>query len=244
MIIGRRGNQPFKIDDPHVGGMHAILDRNANGQYFIIDNNSVNGTFIYNGKDFVRLTPKQPYPVNHDTFIQLGPQTRFHVRRLIPANPAPVQQQHPMQPKQQAPKKADISHLKRISDTYTQQKMKLDSKSQTINGLRSCTILVTLLAGGAGAFFHTQDGDTTARLINSGISFAIALVLMAILLILISNANKKIIRKRHENEETYAVKYVCPECHVSFRGKIYENILLEGSCPRCKTKYYDKNQQN
>lgn len=71
----------------------------------------------------------------------------------------------------------------------------------------------------------------------------LAVVLMIVLLIFINNYNKKLIKERNKNEHDYAVKYCCPDpdCHVSFRGKIYENILSERRCPRCKSEYYEKN---
>lgn len=240
MIIGTQGNQPFSIPDSKVSRYHAVLERDQNGQYFIKDTNSTNGTFIYNGTNFVRLYPNQLYPVSPDTMIQLGPDTRFHVRKLIPSHaqtPRGPQAPNP-EPKKQQPKRVDISHLRYISENYDEQKLKLESKVGMINGLRGLTILISMLGAGAGAMFGGEDKVT-----SSIISIGIAVVLIAILLTFINSYNKKLMRMKKDNEQTYAVKYVCPECHVSFRGKIYENILAERSCPRCKTKYYDKNIQ-
>lgn len=246
IIIGTQGNQPFAIPDHKVSRRHALLNINPNGQYFLIDNGSTNGTFIYNGQNFVRLYPNQPYPVSPDTMIQLGPETRFHIRRLLTKpNPGPQGAQGGQQgaaggqggqkPKQ--PKKVDISHLRHISENYDEQKIRLESKSGMINGLRGCTVLITMLAGTAGTFLTGENGDK----VTSGIiCMGVALVLMALLLVFINSYNKKIMKMKKDNEQNYAVKYVCPECHVSFRGKIYENILAERNCPRCKSIYYDK----
>ena len=257
IIIGTQGNQPFAIPDHKVSRKHAVLNIHPNGQYFIVDNGSTNGTFIYDGANFVRLNPNQPYPVSPDTMIQLGPETRFHVRRLLePRNPGQVaghvhgaghphpqaaQQQRPVQqaqpqPKPQ-PKKVDISHLRQVSEHYDDEKMKIESKTGMINGLRGCTVVIMMLAGTLTTFFTGEEGD---KLMSGIIGFGIAAVLMVVLLWLINSFNKKLIQRRKENEQHYAVKYVCPECHVSFRGKIYENILAERSCPRCKTIFYEK----
>lgn len=238
IIIGTQGNQPFSIPDSYVGRQHAILRVDQNGRYFLIDNGSKNGTFIFNGTSFERIYPNQPYPVTPETMIQLGPQTRFHIRRILPAlapvspNPGPKPQPKP------EPKQVDISHLRGISQRYEDQKLKIESKIQGVNGLRGLTIIISLGAGTLGAVFG--GGDDVMKAV---ISVGSAAILIAILLTLINNYSKKLMRMRKDNETQYAVKYVCPECHVSFRGKIYENILAERSCPRCKTKYYEKNMQ-
>ena len=241
IVIGTSGNQPFPIPDPKVSRRHAILAVKANGQYFIIDNGSTNGTFIFNNNEFIRLYPNQPYPVTPDTMIQLGPETRFHVRRLIAQ---PQQPQGPQKPKPKPqPKKVDISHLRTIAEEYDTQKMSLESRSGMINGLRGCTVLITMLAGTVGTILtnrETGDNKMTSAIICMGI----AIILMVTLLYFINVFNKKLLVRRKENEQNYAIKYTCPECHVSFRGKIYENILAERSCPRCKTIYFDKNEKN
>ena len=72
----------------------------------------------------------------------------------------------------------------------------------------------------------------------------VAGILLGLLMYIINTGNKKIMIQKRVNEHDYAVKYVCPECHVSFRGKIYENILAEKKCPRCKTEYYEQESAN
>lgn len=256
IIIGTQGNQPFAIPDHRVSRQHAVLNIHPNGQYFIVDTGSTNGTFIYDGTNFVRLYPNQPYPVSPNTMIQLGPETRFHVRRLLEhRNPGLVagnvhishphlqeiqsvqirQASRSVHPKSQ-PKKIDISQLRQVSEYYDEEKMKIESKTGMINGLRGCTVVIMMLAGTLATFFTGEDD----KLMSGIIGFGIAAVLMVVLLWLINSFNKKLIQRRKENEQHYAVKYVCPECHISFRGKIYENILAEGTCPRCKTIFYEK----
>lgn len=249
IVIGKEGNQPFAIQDPKVSRRHAYLNIGDGGQLQLIDNQSTNGTYIYNGSVFVRLYANQPYNVQPDSMIQLGPDTRFHVRRLLSpavnAQPAAAAAPKPQpQPKKEAPKpkKVDISSLRRISDRYNATKMEIETKTGTINGLRSCTILVSMLAGVGAKMFSPDLGfGENSEMIGILLSVLLAGVLMAILLLIINNFNKKLIKRRNDNEHDYAVKYCCPECGVSFRGKIYENILSERRCPRCKSEYYEKN---
>lgn len=241
ILIGKEGNQPFAIGDPKVSRRHAILAIEENGQLFLIDNNSTNGTYIYNGSAFVRIPPNHPYPVTPDAMIQLGTETRFHVRRLLPAATQP-----PQPPKQKPqPKRVDIKGLRHIAENYAERKMKLESKAGSVNSLRSCTILVSLVAaGGATLFSNFSDMDKNKAILASLVSLGIAIILMVVLLMLINRFNNRIIRERTANEKDYAVKYCCPECGVSFRGKMYENILAERQCPKCKTQYYDSDIKN
>lgn len=127
--------------------------------------------------------------------------------------------------------------------------MYIDSKTGMINGLRGLTVLVTLIASGIGMYFTQNMPDESSsgidpKLLSSIIVIAVAVILIVILQVIINRYNKNLIKKRKDNEHNYAIKYVCPECKVSFRGKIYENILAERACPRCKSVYFDKNEQH
>lgn len=239
MIIGRDGNQPFPINDPKVSSRHAILNIGDDGRMWLIDNSSTNGTYIYDGVKFARLYPNKSYAVNPDTMIRLGFDTQFHIRRILPT---PV---HPLPDKRlgAAPqkKKVDISTLKKVSDRYTRNKIALESKSSFINGLRSFSIIITMVAGTGGTYITNHLATTEqGKELGSILCIGIALILMLILILLTTQYNKKLIQKKIDNERDYAVKYVCPECHVSFRNKVYENILAERSCPKCKTEFYEK----
>lgn len=243
ILIGKEGSQPFAIIDPKVSRRHAILNIADNGQLMLIDNGSTNGTYIYNGSTFVRLTPNQPYPVRPDTMMRLGTETQFHVRKLI------AQQGHgggggqnPPQPPKPPKVKKDISHLRMVSENYDANKLAIESKTSMINGLRSFTILITMGAAAASSFLISSE-DPQDKPLGTILSFGIALVLMTVLLVIINVYNKKLMQRRRDNEHEYAVRYVCPECKASFRGKIYENILAERCCPRCKTEYYEAQPQ-
>lgn len=254
IIIGKEGNQPFAIGDPKVSRRHAVLNVDDQGNLMLIDNNSTNGTYIYNGTCFERLYPQQTYRVTGDSMIQLGPDTRFHVRRLLnpsvngaaPQKPAGQQQTQgnkPAQPK--PPKRVNIKGLRLVSDHYNAKKMQLESKAGMVNNLRSCTILITMVAGVVGTCIsNMSDMDKSKAMTATILSLVLAIVLMVVLLMVINNFNKKIILERAANDKAYAVKYCCPECGASFRGKIYENILSERKCPRCKVEFYDSDLKN
>lgn len=240
IIIGKEGNQPFQIGDPKVSRRHAILNIDeVSKQMQLIDNNSTNGTYIYNGSGFVRLYANQPYPVTLDTMIQLGTETRFHVRRLLPPQTAPTPQKPKEKPK---PKRVDIRGLRRISEHYNNEKMRLDSKMNGVNGLRSATIIISLSSTMGGKLLAGQllgENTENAEVYSWLFGVGLAAILFFILWYSINQRQSKILRQRTKNEHDYAVKYCCPECHTSFRGKVYENILAEGKCPKCKAEYYE-----
>lgn len=250
ITIGRGGNQPFAIHDPKVSTLHAFITVDDSGRMLIEDNDSTNGTYIYNGRVFERLYPNQPYKVTEDSMIQLGPDTRFHVRRLFnkivnggtAGNDRKAEEE---KKKQQKPKRVDIKELRRVSEFYNRRKMELESKGSTINNLRSCTILITMAAGVAGTCIsNLSDMDKSKAVIATVLSLVIAIVLMVTLLLIINHNQKKLIVERNENEKFYAVKYCCPSCGKSFRGQIYENILSERMCPRCKAQFYESDNKN
>ena len=120
--------------------------------------------------------------------------------------------------------------------------MRLDSKMNGINGLRSATIIISLSSSMGGKLLAGQllgENVENAEVYSWLFGVGLAAVLFFILWYWINQRQSKIIRQRAKNEHDYAVSYCCPECHVSFKGKVYENILAEGKCPKCKAEYYE-----
>lgn len=255
IIIGKTGNQPFALNDPKVSRQHARLVIADDGRLQLIDTGSTNGTFIYNGQQFVRITPQQFYPVAPDTMIQLGPETRFHVRKLLGGQGVAQQpvarpggnavtaaggaggvQRGQQQPPKPQPKKCDIGYLRKISDDYNEKKMEFQAKQGSINSMRSLTLVASLVATGVGGILGDTLGDKTLGWVcGLGVALLIIIVLMSV----INHKNKQLIRQQNDNEKNYKLKYCCPECGISFYGKMYENILAERRCPRCKAEYYE-----
>lgn len=68
-IVGRCGNQPFKITADSVSAEHAKITV-KNGQWFLEDLNSKNGVFVRNENgEFVQVYRKQ---IDEDTVVRLG----------------------------------------------------------------------------------------------------------------------------------------------------------------------------
>jgi hypothetical protein len=236
IIIGKEGNQSFPITDPNVSRKHAVLQIDeTSGRMYIIDNQSTNGTFIYNGSIFVRLFANQAYPVNFETMIQLGPETRFHISRLFQQKPSEKQIEKPQQPQV---KKVDISILRTISDQYTQDKMKIDTETGNIATLGTMSIVISAISGVGSNFLMGIIGINDSEL-KSVVSVIITIIGFSIIWRIRSVKTRKLSALKTKTEHDYAVKYCCPACHTSFRGRIYENILAERTCPKCKAEFYE-----
>lgn len=227
IIIGKQGNQPFPINDPNVSRKHAVLyiDDDTK-QLNLVDNSSTNGTFVSNGGvPFQRIAPGQPVQVRPDTMIQLGPNTRFHIRRLLPTVQKP------------AVKRVAIGPLRSVSEEYLKNKERLDGRTTTLNGMRSLSIVFTIIASTGSALLADGLGLNTMQ--TALITIGVLVVTVVAFQLIISHMLKKVSAEKNENERNYAVKYCCPECHFSFRGKYYENILASGKCPNCKCEYHE-----
>lgn len=239
VIIGKAGNQPFKITDEYVSSRHAVFTfDNVTGQMTIADNNSTNGTYVKMGNQFQRIGQCH---VDAATDIRLGPYFTFRVGQLFQA-PQPPEGPEKKGPEKPKVEKADIGYLRKVAETYETKKIELEQKQANIGGLRMLTMVGSLagalLGGGIPSLLGVDKSDENF-LLYSSIGPALALLFMIALQIYCSKASKAIIRKRNENDKTYKISFCCPKCHMPFAGKLYENILAEGKCPKCKTEFYD-----
>lgn len=240
IVIGREGNQPFALNDPKVSGRHAVLIVHENGALQLADTNSTNGTFIYNGQTFARIMPGKAYNVSPDSMIRLGPETQFHVRRLIPGFIIEKPVKDPLPPVK--PKRYDISRLRLLYDDYHEKKINLDSKSDSINGMRSMIMLISMATGGCSGVLADLFGLSNNKLMSTLLGVGIGLTLVIVLNYVIKSRQEKVRRDRQANEHDFAVNYCCPGCRLPFKGKVYENILAEGKCPKCKAEYYESHR--
>lgn len=163
--------------------------------------------------------------------IRLGPETRFHIRRVLPADFNATGGK----PKEEAPKPVNISSLRQISEQYIENKNRLDSKTATLNGLRGLSIVFTCLATTGSYLLADFLGLSNAQ--AGIISAVVLLVLVVSLQVIVSKKLKKNTLEKTENDRNYSIKYCCPCCHYSFKGKYYENIIASGKCPNCKVEF-------
>lgn len=234
ITIGRKGNQPFPITDGYVSREHAIFSYDERTGLMTLTDRSGQGkgTFVWMGNAFQQISQCN---VDSSTKVRLGPYFSFQISQLFQPS---KKEKTPPQPK---PQRVDISYLQRVTDQYESTKLQVEQKQASVNNLRSLSLVGSLLAGSISALLPNLFGDLEQeeKALIMIIGPAIAIVFLVTLWLYCSRTSKKLILKKTSNEKEYKKNYCCPKCHTPFSGKIYENILAEGKCPKCKSEYYD-----
>lgn len=238
IIIGREGNQPFTINDEYVSRQHAIFTCDeSTGVMTITDKSRPEvGTFVKMGNQFQQISQCN---VNATTDVRLGPYFTFRVGQLFqsPPKPKPTPPAPPPKPKVE---KVDIAYLRKVAESYEDTKLKLEQQQATINGLRTLSLVGSLSGGTISTILSViLGGDQQVRIMASVIGLSISITFLVSLMLYCSKKSKKIALDRNKNEKNYKISFCCPKCHVPFSGKLYENILAEGKCPKCKAEFYD-----
>lgn len=225
IIIGKYGNQPFKLIESSISRQHALfhLDE-ATGKMTLKDSNSTNGTWILarDGK-FKRLVGEAPVGLN--TLVRLGASATFRIKDLL------VNEENPV----------DISKLKIVYECYNQNKMSLESKTANIMMWR----MASLSLGGIFAVMISLilpkevAGNET---ISAIIKISGSILAIGISWFVVDMKSKGLIQKKDQNERYFKKNYCCPKCGFHFGLKLYENILAEGKCPNtsCRCKFTGK----
>lgn len=223
ILIGKHGNQPFKLTDSTISREHAILrvDK-ATGKITLRDNNSLNGTWVL-AKDgsFKRINDE--VQVGPDTFIRLGANFTCTVKKFLEKKEAPP---------------VNISKLRDTYDYYMQNKMQLDAKSSNIMMWRMASMSLGGLLGLVLSMILPQD-LVGSEFASNVIKVAATIMAIAIAWLIVDIKNKSLIRHKNKNEQFFKENYCCPKCGYHFGMKVYHNILAEGKCPNnsCKCKF-------
>ncbi len=226
ILIGKHGNQPFPLTDSTISRQHAVLSVDTStGQILLRDNNSTNGTWIkMNDGTFKRIHGE--VKVRPETTIRLGAQYICTINQLLKKPESPA---------------IDISKLRDCYEKYMENKMSFEAKSSNIMMLRMASMsLGTIIALLIAVILPTDFvGDETVGMIIKGVS---SLIAIGLAWFLVDIMNKKLIRLKKENEETFKREYCCPKCGYHFGPKVYSNLLAEGKCPNnnCKCKFEGK----
>lgn len=237
IIIGREGNQPFAIDDEYVSRQHAIFTYNeTTGIMTLIDRSRPEiGTFVKMGNQFQQISQCN---VGATTEVRLGPYYTFKVGKLFQSPSRPKQ---PAVPQKTKIEKIDIAYLRKVAENYESTKIALEQKQANINSLRTLSLVGSLAGGGISAIIPKileSEGEGVAWYIFL-IGPIIAVLFLFSLMMYCSKASRDVIVKKNRNEKNYKISFCCPKCHASFSGKLYENVLAEGKCPKCKVEFYD-----
>lgn len=238
IIIGKEGNQPFAINDDYVSRQHAIFTYDEmTGVMTLADRQSSNGTFVRMGNQFQQISQCN---VDATTDVRLGPYFTFRIGQLFQA---PVHQK----PKQPAPQpkpkeeKVDIAYLRKVAETYEGNRLTLEQKQTNVNNLRTLTLVGSLSGGTISGILGLVLGkeDPQMQIMALVIGLSISVIFLVSLSVYCTKKTKEIAILKSKNEKNYKITFCCPKCHVPFSGKLYENILAEGKCPKCKVEFYD-----
>ena len=237
ILIGKHGNQPFKLTEPSISREHALFHKDeVTGRMTLRAKNSTNGTWIMaNDGRFKRLVGEAP--VGPNTIVRLGAKHTFMIKELLAGGDGHGGYDA-------GGKKSvavDISHLRAVYEKYQQDKMSLEAKTSNIMMWR----MTSLSLGSIFAILLTMlvpkdfAGDTT---VSSIIKIAGSVVAIGLSWLIVDIKNKNLIRRKDENERNFRKKYCCPKCGYHFGTKLYENILAEGKCPNsnCRCKFTGK----
>lgn len=237
ILIGKHGNQPFKLTEPSISREHALFHKDeVTGRMTLRDKNSTNGTWIMaNDGRFKRLVGEAP--VGPNTIVRLGAKHTFMIKELLAGGDSHGGYDA-------GGKKSvavDISNLRAVYEKYQQDKMSLEAKTSNIMMWR----MTSLSLGSIFAILLTMlvpkdfAGDTT---VSSIIKIAGSVVAIGLSWLIVDIKNKNLIRRKDENERNFRKKYCCPKCGYHFGTKLYENILAEGKCPNsnCRCKFTGK----
>lgn len=227
IIIGKQGNQPFKLTESSISRQHALfhLDE-ATGKMSLRDSNSTNGTWILakDGK-FKRLVGEASVGLN--TLVRLGATSTFRIKDLLPV----VNNNDPV----------DISKLKLVYENYNQNRMSLEAKTSNIMMWRMSSLsLGGIFAVMISLILPKEVAGNEA--ISAIIKISGSILAIGISWFIVDIKSKGLIQKKDQNERYFKKNYCCPKCGFHFGLKLYENILAEGKCPNssCRCKFTGK----
>lgn len=227
IIIGKQGNQPFKLTESSISRQHALfhLDE-ATGKMSLRDSNSTNGTWILakDGK-FKRLVGEAFVGLN--TLVRLGAAFTFRIKDLLPV----VNNNDPV----------DISKLKLVYENYNQNRMSLEAKTSNIMMWRMASLsLGGIFAVMISLILPKEVAGNEA--ISAIIKISGSILAIGISWFIVDIKSKGLIQKKDQNERYFKKNYCCPKCGFHFGLKLYENILAEGKCPNssCRCKFTGK----
>ena len=230
IVVGREGDQPFKIDNPGVSRKHVQVEDLGNGLFLLEDLNSSNGTFVNNQKII-----KKTVSLKDD--IRLGATYPLSLQQLFPtAIVAQPKQEVSKQSKANNESKQEmtavsIRHLRNIRERYEYERtaiLKEASTSQVKRMLPPIIVSAVLLV--ISLFL---DGSLVA--IVRPVVAIVGVVLLAYMTYKHYQVQASKPERLERAKKQYQIDYVCPQCKAFLGDLPFENIQNQGKCSKCKT---------
>ena len=214
VVIGRKGAQPYKINDPTVSAQHCILTPNGDGTYRLED--LTEGRTSVNGRGVIRTTVKP------GTMIKMGNFT-ITVRQLLNLKTPP------------APKPTfNIAHLYYIWNEFNDTNLEIAKKQRTLNLIRSGAFVFTLSSG----IFCTIVGKESPYMMLCLILTFIGFIGILVSWIMMKNLETPM--EKQARQDMFDSQWICPnpECSRTIPARNYHLLVRNHkSCPYCKCNF-------
>ena len=213
--IGKAEDNDYVVDDAYVSRYHAGLGRDENGNLFIEDNNSTNGTFV-NGN---RIMKKK---ITSSDTVMLGNQYILNVREAL---------------KFDNDYSEEFVFLKAVYDDYIKEKIRIQSSNQFKTRLFQSLPFAVL--GVTGLVIGFVGKKSNGILI---ISLLLAICAPTIGIYFGARQSAKIPEQLQHLADKLKIDYVCPKCG-AFLGEIpWESLANKKQCPvgSCRAKWVKK----
>ena len=234
--IGAPGSVPACVSrcKPSEGVAHAKITVDQTGNMTITNMKPQNVTFV-NGSEIAskRVSSSNTVELGKDRFSINLPVVIETAKKIVT-----VVGPQPPQPPTNPTKKFNISHLKRVWDTYEKEIDRIAQQQQETGKKRMLPTMVGSLSGVASPILATLVAVNTLYITVpvAAISFGLYFI----------NYKKKdtSYEERKEATERFTDEYVCPnpDCN-KFLGNISYKLLKKQysmHCPYCKSEYVEK----
>ncbi len=210
--IGKALDNDCVIDDPHVSRHHAVLKSTTDGEYFIEDLASGNGTFV-NGQQILRKK------VTSADIIMLGGKYTISLSEILNCKNN---------------YSSEFEALKEIYEKYQSQKIRIQSTNQFKTRLLQS--LPFTLPGIIGVVLSIAGIANTKILY---VSLAVAITGPVIGIFMGAKQAAKTPGQLQALSDQFKTDYVCPKCG-TFLGEIpWQSLKNKGQCsnPSCKSNW-------
>jgi rubrerythrin len=237
IVIGREGNQPFRITEMSVGRKHAKLTVLADGQLQLEDLESKSGTYIIPPGGQKRKVIKTI--ITPDTRLFLGETYEVDMKQVLQGY-TEKQRQEAERIRLEAEKRAkeeevirEFEQLKTVYEQYSEKKIAMQRDSNMKNFSR------TIPSIAMSAVFMLSFALGNAPWLT-----ALKIVLGVLVFVFIGYTALQARRSQHDMpakmaalNDQFMIDYTCPACG-TFLGFIpFEAAKKKKNCPACKAKW-------
>lgn len=207
--IGKAPDNDMVIDEPYISRYHAQLTINADGEYYIEDLDSGNGTFVND-----RQIHRKKVSI-HDKII-LGEKYELSLQNILNSRNN---------------YKEEFDSLKSVYEKYQAEKVRIQSTNQF-----KTRILQSLPFALPGIIGVTLGINGVANKNILYISLLITIIAPVCGVIMGARQSAKTPGQLQALADNFKIRYVCPKCG-TFLGEIpWQSLKNRGKCPNSSCK--------